>query len=184
TRNESGQAFRLSRREIVAERARGVGRAADVGSAIASRTGNRAGDSFRHAQIERSARRPNSRSRTARRDSRPAGGNRGFRFAFRRNSNRAIERFSRCDEKARRNSARCFDRAKTWRKKYSPSAHRQRAMIGITFALPSESSDLVRRLEQLQREENLLTGKIDNREVAIVHTGVGAKFCNERLEIL
>jgi len=57
-------------------------------------------------------------------------------------------------------------------------------MIGITFALPSESSDLVRRLEQLQREENLLTGKIDNREVAIVHTGVGAKFCNERLEIL
>ena len=57
-------------------------------------------------------------------------------------------------------------------------------MIGITFALPSESSDLVRQLEQRQRRENLLLGKIDNRSVAIVHTGVGAKYCNERLEIL
>src|SRR2546425_300147 len=67
-------------------------------------------------------------------------------------------------------------------------------MIGITFALPAESSDLVRRLEQLQRRDNLLIGKIDppsprlrragNCEVAIVHTGVGAKYCNERLEIL
>ena len=57
-------------------------------------------------------------------------------------------------------------------------------MIGITFALPSESSDLVRQLEQRQRRENLVLGKIDNHAVAIVHTGVGAKFCNERLEIL
>jgi len=57
-------------------------------------------------------------------------------------------------------------------------------MIGITFALPSESSDLVRRLSYSRRDGDLVLGKIDNREVAIVHTGVGAKHCNERLEIL
>jgi adenosylhomocysteine nucleosidase len=57
-------------------------------------------------------------------------------------------------------------------------------MIGITFALPSESSGLVRRLANSRREDNLVFGKIDNHEVAIVHTGVGAKYCNERLEIL
>jgi adenosylhomocysteine nucleosidase len=69
-------------------------------------------------------------------------------------------------------------------------------MIGITFALPSESSALVRRLQEVQRHDNLLSGKIDNpeiigarepirsRDVTIVHTGVGAKACNERLEIL
>ena len=57
-------------------------------------------------------------------------------------------------------------------------------MIGITFALPSESSGLVRRLQAVQRHDNLLSGKIENREVTILHTGVGAKNCNERLEIL
>lgn len=57
-------------------------------------------------------------------------------------------------------------------------------MIGITFALPSESSGVVRQLRALQRHDNLLSGKIDNREVTILHTGVGAKNCNERLEIL
>ena len=57
-------------------------------------------------------------------------------------------------------------------------------MIGITFALPSESSDLVRQLRALQRHDNLLSGKIDNRDVTILHTGVGAKNCNERLEVL
>jgi adenosylhomocysteine nucleosidase len=69
-------------------------------------------------------------------------------------------------------------------------------MIGITFALRSESSDLIRRLQAYQRHDNLISGKIDNpeligargevrtHEVAIVHTGVGAKYCNQRLEIL
>jgi len=57
-------------------------------------------------------------------------------------------------------------------------------MIGITFALPSESSGVVRRLQAVQRHDNLLSGKIDHREVTILHTGVGAKNCNERLEIL
>src|SRR5713226_4865116 len=57
-------------------------------------------------------------------------------------------------------------------------------MIGITFALPSESSELVRRLQGRHRHDNLLSGKIDNRDVTILHTGVGAKNCNARLEIL
>src|SRR5437879_11867897 len=56
--------------------------------------------------------------------------------------------------------------------------------IGITFALPSESSDLLRRLRALESHDDLLLGKIDNREVALIHTGVGAKNCNARLEIL
>ena len=55
---------------------------------------------------------------------------------------------------------------------------------GITFALPSESSDLVRQLQSLQRHDNLLSGKIDDRAVTILHTGVGAKNCNARLELL
>ena len=57
-------------------------------------------------------------------------------------------------------------------------------MIGITFALPTESSDLIRELRQAENVDNLLFGKIGNREVTIVHTGVGAEACNERLEIL
>ncbi|HEX4639617.1 MAG TPA: hypothetical protein VH170_09030 [Chthoniobacterales bacterium] len=67
-------------------------------------------------------------------------------------------------------------------------------MIGITFALPSESSELIRRLESRRRVGKLIFGKIDppsprlgragNHDVAIVHTGVGAKYCNERLELL
>jgi adenosylhomocysteine nucleosidase len=67
-------------------------------------------------------------------------------------------------------------------------------MIGITFALPTESSDLRRRLSEVRRENDLLFGKIDppsprlrragNHDVVIVHTGVGAKHCNERMEAL
>src|SRR5205823_5802106 len=48
----------------------------------------------------------------------------------------------------------------------------------------SESSELISRLRERGRDHNLISGKIDNREIAIVHTGVGAKYCNERLEIL
>ncbi|HYR21431.1 MAG TPA: hypothetical protein VEP30_00725 [Chthoniobacterales bacterium] len=55
-------------------------------------------------------------------------------------------------------------------------------MIGITFALPSESSDLIRRVRAVERSDNLLSGKIENRDVTILHTGVGAK--NQRLEFL
>lgn len=57
-------------------------------------------------------------------------------------------------------------------------------MIGITFALPSESSDLVRRVSNSRPDGDLIFGKIDNHDLAIAHTGVGARFCNERLEVL
>jgi adenosylhomocysteine nucleosidase len=57
-------------------------------------------------------------------------------------------------------------------------------MIGITFALPSESNDFVRRLQQTENVDGLLWGKIGDREVTIVHTGVGSTNCNDRLEIL
>jgi adenosylhomocysteine nucleosidase len=57
-------------------------------------------------------------------------------------------------------------------------------MIGITFALPSESSDLIRRLRLRENVDGLLFGKIGDRQVAIVHTGVGARNCNEQLELL
>jgi adenosylhomocysteine nucleosidase len=57
-------------------------------------------------------------------------------------------------------------------------------MIGITFALPSESSDLIRRLQSQRQHDNLILGTIDNRKVAIVHTGVGGQHCSQRLEIL
>ena len=57
-------------------------------------------------------------------------------------------------------------------------------MIGITFALPSESFDFVRQLRQIENVDGLLFGTIGDRDVAVVHTGVGAGNCNERLEIL
>jgi adenosylhomocysteine nucleosidase len=57
-------------------------------------------------------------------------------------------------------------------------------MIGVTFALPSESSDLRRRLLAIRKDHDLLFGKIDDRDVAIAHTGVGEKHCQARLEFL
>lgn len=55
-------------------------------------------------------------------------------------------------------------------------------MIGITFALPTESSGLRRQLREVRRDSDLLFGKIDNRELVVLHTGVGAK--NQRIETL
>lgn len=57
-------------------------------------------------------------------------------------------------------------------------------MIGITFALASESSALVRRLQGVRRHDHSLSGRIGTRDVTILHTGVGAKACNARLEML
>jgi adenosylhomocysteine nucleosidase len=42
----------------------------------------------------------------------------------------------------------------------------------------------LRRISSPRRAGELIIGKIDNRDVAIVHTGVGAKYCNQRLELL
>jgi nucleoside phosphorylase len=56
--------------------------------------------------------------------------------------------------------------------------------IAVAFALPTESSDLVDKLRTVQRDGSLLFGKIENHEVTISHTGVGAKNCGKRIEML
>ncbi|HST31480.1 MAG TPA: hypothetical protein VLK27_11660 [Chthoniobacterales bacterium] len=57
-------------------------------------------------------------------------------------------------------------------------------MIGIMFALATESLDLRRRLRDLQQDRNFLTGKINDRAITILHTGVGEKNCSQRIETL
>ena len=61
-------------------------------------------------------------------------------------------------------------------------------MIAITFALPSESGDLVRRLRNRTavrcRGGNIILGKIGSRDLAIFHTGVGRKGCENKIEQL
>jgi nucleoside phosphorylase len=58
-------------------------------------------------------------------------------------------------------------------------------MIAVTFALPAESSGFVRRLSNKSRSARngieTVRGKIDDREVAVLHTGVGEKACRHRL---
>lgn len=56
--------------------------------------------------------------------------------------------------------------------------------IAITFASPTESLDLRRRLRELRQDGNLIAGKINDRAIAILHTGVGTKDCAERMEML
>ncbi len=57
--------------------------------------------------------------------------------------------------------------------------------IGVTFALPTEGARFVRRLSNKSRSTRngiqTVLGKIDNREVAVLHTGVGEKACRYRL---
>ena len=61
-------------------------------------------------------------------------------------------------------------------------------MIAITFALPAESSDFVRRLENARPNSRegveSVRGRLHGRTVAVIHTGVGRKSCRERLETL
>jgi adenosylhomocysteine nucleosidase len=58
-------------------------------------------------------------------------------------------------------------------------------VIAITFALPAESSKFVGRVREKKRETSgdsqLITGKIDNRPIAVFHTGVGEKICRRRI---
>src|SRR3982751_2945951 len=61
-------------------------------------------------------------------------------------------------------------------------------MIAVTFALPAESSDFVRLLEQrtvISREgiENI-RGRIHGKLVDVIHTGVGKIACRERMEVM
>jgi len=57
--------------------------------------------------------------------------------------------------------------------------------IAVTFALPAESSEFVRRLrDKSHGDRNGITtirGKIGDREVEVLHTGVGERVCRQRL---
>jgi adenosylhomocysteine nucleosidase len=57
--------------------------------------------------------------------------------------------------------------------------------IAVTFALPAESSGFLRRLSNKSRSDRngirTVLGEIDNREIAVLHTGVGEKTCRQRL---
>jgi len=58
-------------------------------------------------------------------------------------------------------------------------------VIAVTFALPAESADFLRRLTNKTRIERnsgeVICGEIDHRRIEVLHTGVGEKACRERL---
>ena len=58
-------------------------------------------------------------------------------------------------------------------------------MIAVTFALPAESKEFLRCLSnksQIDRNDiRVIRGKIDDRTIEVVHTGVGAKMCQQRM---
>lgn len=60
-------------------------------------------------------------------------------------------------------------------------------MIALTFALPAESSAFLRLLADKIRCDRggvyAICGKIDNREIEILHTGVGRKFSEQRMAL-
>jgi nucleoside phosphorylase len=59
-------------------------------------------------------------------------------------------------------------------------------MIAVTFALPAESSEFLRRLrDRTSAERNgvrIVRGKMDDRMIEVLHTGVGEKVCRQRVE--
>ena len=58
-------------------------------------------------------------------------------------------------------------------------------MIAITFALPAESSEFLRRLGNKSRVNRngirIVRGTIGHREIEVIHTGVGENVCRERI---
>src|SRR6266478_8791092 len=58
-------------------------------------------------------------------------------------------------------------------------------MIAVTFALPEESSEFLRRLRDKSHADRdgtaTIRGKIGDREVEVLHTGMGEKVCRQRL---
>ena len=58
-------------------------------------------------------------------------------------------------------------------------------MIAVTFALPAESSEFLRRLRDKSHTERdgvrTIRGKIEDRTIEVLHTGVGEKVCRKRL---
>jgi nucleoside phosphorylase len=59
-------------------------------------------------------------------------------------------------------------------------------MIAVTFALPAESSEFLRRLGNKSRADrnglSIVHGTIDHRSIEVLHTGVGEKICKRRIE--
>ena len=59
-------------------------------------------------------------------------------------------------------------------------------MIAITFALPTESSGLLRHLESKRggpvAGTTIFTGKLAGREVAVIHTGAGREHCQRNMQ--
>ncbi len=58
-------------------------------------------------------------------------------------------------------------------------------MIAVTFALPSESSEFLRRLGNKTRADRsglrIVQGTIEHRSIEVLHTGVGENICKERI---
>src|SRR5512132_814703 len=58
-------------------------------------------------------------------------------------------------------------------------------MIAVTFALPAESSEFLRRLGNKSRADrngiSIVRGTIDHRPIEVIHTGVGENICRERI---
>src|SRR5215831_19420350 len=58
--------------------------------------------------------------------------------------------------------------------------------IAVTFALPAESSEFLRRLGNKSRADrnglSIVHGTIDHRSIEVLHTGVGEKICKRRIE--
>ena len=59
-------------------------------------------------------------------------------------------------------------------------------MIAVTFALPSESSEFLRRLGNKSRANrngvSIVRGTIGHRSIEVIHTGVGENVCRSALE--
>ena len=58
-------------------------------------------------------------------------------------------------------------------------------MIAVTFALPAESSEFLRRLGNRSRGNrnsiSVVRGTIGHRSIEVIHTGVGENVCRERI---
>jgi len=58
-------------------------------------------------------------------------------------------------------------------------------MIAITFALPAESSEFLKRVSNKSQSARngivAIRGTVDGRPVEVLHTGVGEKICRERI---
>jgi len=57
--------------------------------------------------------------------------------------------------------------------------------IAVTFALPAESSEFLRRLGNRSRADRnglcIVHGTIDHRSIEVIHTGVGENICRQRI---